>query len=348
MTTTSLSDALRTARGLTADAAHEDTHHDDPSAVHAAERIAWAMARELTPAISLSRVPIAPMWLEPWAACQPLAAGGLARLVRTATLVKTKTGLVCIDPCMPDAWLRTPLGERMRSLHDRETSETFPLTLAEAIGAKEQLTRTGEPSRFTEVIFTSLASQSLRELLGTTHGDGVEAQLATFFPGARIVIGPGALTRARTDAERTTDVRGGLSRLVADQLVAVHEPTLLPSGLVVIPTGGVVPEHLTVAFVQQFEEKKLGETKLAKPLERARVAVVTSQCTSREQLSPYESSLPGLREHARLRDADVAPRGDAHNVAVHLRALRFERALADRDPADPRFHLVHPSQALTR
>lgn len=346
MTTTSLSDALRTARGLTAGAAHEDTHHDDASAVHAAERIAWAMARELPAAISLSRVPIAPMWLEPWAACQPLQKTGLVRLVRTATIVKTKTGLVCVDPCTPDAWLRTPLGERMRSLHERETRESFPLTLAQAVGATDQLARADARSPFSEVIFTSLASQSMRELLGTTHGDGVEAQLAPFFPGARIVIGPGALTRARTDAERATDVRGGLSRLSADQLVEIHEPTLLPSGLVVIPTGGVVPEHLTVAFVQRFEETKLGVASLAHPIERTRVAVVTSQCTSREQLSPYESSLSGLREHARLRDADVAPRGDALSTAVHLRALRFERALADRDPADPRFHLVHPSQLL--
>jgi len=332
MTTTSLSEALRTAHGLTADAAHEDTHHDDVSAVHAAERIAWAMSHELAPAVSLSRVPIAPMWLEPWAACQSLAKSGVVRLVRTATIVKTKTGLVCIDPCLPEAWSRTPLGERMRSLHERDTNETFPLTLAQAVGATDRLPRADARSPFTEVIFTSLAFQSMRELLGTTHGDGVEETLAPFFPGARIVLGAGALTRARTDADRSTDVRGGLSRLCADQLVEIHEPTLLPSGLVVIPTGGVVPEHLTVAFVHKID--------------RARVAVVTSQCTSREQLSPYESSLPGLREHARLRDADVAPRGDAAHTAVHLRALRFERSLADRDPADPRFHLVHPSQSM--
>ncbi len=332
MTTTSLSDALRTARGLPTDAEHEDTHHDDPSAVHSAERIAWAMTRELAPAISLSRVPVAPMWLESWAACQPLAKSGLVRLLRTATILRTKTGLVCIDPCLPSAWSRSPLGERMRSLHERETSETFPLTLAEAVGATEQDGVTA--SRFTEVIFTSLALQSMRELLGTTHGDGVEGALAPFFPGARLYVGPSALTRARTDRDRATDVRGGLSRLRTDQLHEIHEPTLLPSGLVLIPTGGVVPEHLTVAFVQKID--------------RPRVAVVTSQCTTREQLSPYESALPGLREHARLRDADIAPRGDASNVAVHARALRFERSLADRDPADPRFHLVYPTPSYPR
>ena len=297
---------------------------DETEALHAGERLAWAMARDLAPAVSIARVSIAPMWLEAWAACQPLVASGPVRLVRTATVIRTRTDLVCIDPCLPSAWGRTPLGERMRSLHEGRTSETFPMTLGEALGP---------PGKYTEVIFTSLAFQSLRELLGTTHGDGLEAVLAPYFPNARIVMGPGALGRPRSEHDHASDVRGGLARVRSEQLLEIEEPTLLPSVLIAIPTGGHVPEHLAIACVTK--------------LDRPRVTVMTSQVTTRDAFSPYESSLPGLREHARLRDTELTPRGDAHDALAHRRALRLERALADRDPEDPRFHLVHPALALT-
>jgi hypothetical protein len=306
--------ALRGARTFT----------DETEAVHAGERLAWTMARDLAPAVSIARVSIAPMWLEAWAACPPLVASAPVRLVRTATVIRTKTDLVCIDPCIPTAWSHTPLGERMRSLHQARTSETFPMTLSEAIGP---------PGKYTEVIFTSLAFQSLRELLGTTRTDGLEAVLAPYFPDARIVVGPGALSRARTEHDHATDVRGGLARVRTEGVVEITEPTLLPSGLVAIPTGGHVPEHLAIACVTK--------------LDRPRVTVVTSQVTTRDAFAPYESTLPGLREHARLRDTELTTRGDAHDTLAHRRALRFERALADRDPGDPRFHLVHPTLLLT-
>lgn len=295
---------------------------DETDALHAGERLAWTMTRDLAPAVSIARVPLAPMWLEPWAACQPLTVSGPVRLVRTATVIRTRTDLVCIDPSLPSAWARTPLGERMRSLHGARTGETFPMSLDEALG----------PPGYTEVIFTSLAFQSLCELLGTTETDGLEPLLAPYFPGARIVVGADALRRARSEHEHATDVRGGLSRLRTDAVLEVSEPTLLPSGLVAIPTGGHVPEHLAIACVVK--------------LDRPRVAVMTSQVTTREAFAPYESSLPGLREHARLRDTELTPRGDAHDALAHRRALRFERALADRDPEDPRFHLVHPALHL--
>lgn len=307
---------------------------DETEALHAGERLAWTMARDLAPAISIARVSIAPMWLEAWAACQPLVASAPVRLVRTATVIRTRTDLVCIDPCLPSAWARTPLGERMRSLHDARTSETFPMTLSEAIGPVGTVTSgRHEQQRYTEVIFTSLAFQSLRELLGTTHTDGLEAELAPYFPDARIVVGPGALSRARTEHEHATDVRGGLARVRTEGVLEITEPTLLPSGLVAVPTGGHVPEHLAIACVTK--------------LDRPRVTVMTSQVTTRDAFAPYESSLPGLREHARLRDTELTPRGDAHDALAHRRALRFERALADRDPEDPRFHLVHPTLLLT-
>lgn len=303
------------------------TFLSDAHAIHAGERLADAMARELAPLVSLSRVTIAPMWLEPWAACAPLRHAGPVRLMRTATVLRTKTDLVCIDPCLTDAWQKTPHGERMTSLHPRETAETFPHTLRAAVGPCDP---------YTEVIFTSVSFQSLRELVGTTHGDGVEEALAPLFPNARIYLGPGALDGPPDDDARPTRCRGGLDRLRTDALTFVERPTLLPSGLVVIPTPGPSPEHLTVAY----------PILCAGHTERVRVGIVTSSVTTRDAFSPYESSLPGLREHARLRDTDLAPRGDAHDPLAARRIQRFERALADRDPEDPRFHLVHPSQDL--
>ncbi len=303
------------------------TFSSDAHAIHAGERLAEAMSRELSPVVSLSRVAIAPMWLEPWAACLPLRVSGLARVSHTATTLTTRTGLVCIDPCSPDAWHRTPLGERMRSLHPRETAEVSPLTLRAAVGPF---------APYTEVIFTSLAFQSLREILGTTRGDGVEAALAPLFPGARIYLGPRALDPVSETDEHPSRVRAGLDRLRTDAITIVHRPTLLPSGLVLIPTPGPSPEHLTVAFPMLCAEHT----------ERVRVAVVTSSVTTRDAFSPYESALPGLREHARLRDTELAPRGDAHDPLAARRVQRFERALCDRDPNDPRFHLVYPTLAL--
>jgi hypothetical protein len=315
--TPELAAALDAARDLSTDGA----------AIRAGERLAHAMSA-LPTVVSLSRTPLAPMWLEPWAACAPLAQHGPARLVRTTTIARTERALVCIDPALPTAWAETPLGERMRSLHPA-TTETLPLTLREAIGS---------PEHFTEVVFTDLRFQTLRALLGTTHGDGLEPALPPLFAKARVYVGAAdwqRLTDPRAHLpteELATLSRRGLDRLRTDQLVLVERPTLLPSGLVLVPTPGLTPGHLTVALPVRAD--------------RVRIAVATSNATTRDALSPYESPLPGLREHARLRDTDVAPRGDALDRAAHLRALRFERALADRDPKDPRFHDVLPSQQL--
>lgn len=314
---TPLAAALEAARDLSTEAA----------AIRAGERLAHAITETLPTVISLSRTPLCPMWLEPWAACAPLARTAPTRLVRTATLARTERGLVCIDPTLPTAWAETPLGERMRSLHD-EARETFPLTLREAIGP---------PEHFTEVVLTDLRFQTLRALLGTTRGDGLEPPLPPLFPKARVHVGAADWARLTSGAalppeELATLSRHGLDRLRTDQLVLVERPTLLSSGLVLVPTPGLTPGHLTVALPVRAD--------------RPRVAVVTSNATTRDAYSPYESPLPGLREHARLRDTDVAPRGDALDRAAHLRSLRFERALADRDPKDPRFHDVLPSTLL--
>lgn len=313
-----LASALEAARALGTEA----------SAIHAGERLAHAICVHLAPVVSLSRTPIAPMWLEPWAACAPLHRTAPARLVRTATIARTPRGLACIDPTLPEAWARTPLGERMRSLHPEATRESFPLTLRMAVGP---------PEHFTEIVLTDLRFQSLRALLGTTHGDGLEPALPPFFPKARVYVSALDWAHlAHPDAlpteERAALVRGGLARLRTDALVLVDRPLVTDAGLVLVPTGGLTPGTLTVAMPVRDS--------------RVRVAVVTSQATTRDAYSPYESALAGLREHARLRDTDVAPRGDALDQAAHLRALRFERALADRDPKDPRFHDILPSQQL--
>jgi hypothetical protein len=312
-----LASALEAARDLGTERA----------AIHAGERLADAITTHLPPLTSLSRTPIAPMWLEPWAACAPLQRTGPTRLVRTATIARTPRGLACIDPALPEAFAATPLGERMASLH-HAARETFPLTLRMAVGP---------PEHFTEIVFTDLRFQALRALLGTTHGDGLEPALPPWFAKARVYVSALDWARyAHPDAlpteERAALARGGLARLRTDAVVFVDRPLVTDAGLVVVPTGGLTPGALTVAMPVRDG--------------RIRVAVATSQATTRDAYSPYESALPGLREHARLRDTDVAPRGDALDQAAHLRALRFERALADRDPKDPRFHDVLPSTAL--
>lgn len=296
----------------------------EAAAIHAGERLAEAIARELTPIRSFARLPIAPMWIEAWAACQPLALRGLVRLVRTATRIDVGSRRVLVDPCVPDAWLRTPLGERVRSLHPWSTSETVTRALPELVGALEN---------YTDVVFTTASFQGLCDLVGTRRDASCVVALGARFPNARFYLGARAFDPLAEELAASR-VRGGLDRIDRDRLALVEGPMRLGDELVLVPTPGSSPEHLTVAFATRGQDR------------RVRVGVVTSNVVTREALAPYESRWPGLREHARLRDASVALRGDAGDPPTLRRMLRFEQALADRDPDDPRFHLVFPSQEL--
>ncbi len=194
-------------------------------------------------------------------------------------------------------------------LHER-TRSLFgppPLLESDAIDA---------PS-ITDVVLTTLQHQSLRAL---TVG----------FPNARIHLGAGDWKRALRSEELAVHERDLFARVDDAQIVFVDAPHYLAEGLVIVPTPGLTIGNLSVACRDV----------------RALVHVISSNVTTRDALSPYESALPGLLTHTRLRDTDVAPRGDVDSMTRHLAALRFERHLSDRDPEDPRFQLVWPSSVL--
>ena len=174
-----------------------------------------------------------------------------------------------------------------------------------------------DPTSITDVVLTTLQHQSLRAL-------------PAHFSSARIHLGAADWKRALRSEELAVHERDLFAGVSDAQLLFVDAPLYLAEGLVIVPTPGLTIGNLSVACRDA----------------QALVHVVSSNVTARDALSPYESALPGLLTHTRLRDTDVAPRGDVDSMTRHLVALRFERHLSDRDPADPRFQLVWPSSVL--
>lgn len=185
-------------------------------------------------------------------------------------------------------------------------------------GAPRQLESDAiEPNAITDVVLTTLQHQSLRAL-------------PAYFPHARIHLGAADWKRLLRSEELAVHERDLFAGVSDTQIVFVDSPLYLAKGLVIVPTPGLTMGNLSVACRDAH----------------SLVHVVSSNVTTRDALSPYESTLPGLLTHTRLRDTDVAPRGDVDSMTRHLAALRFERHLSDRDPADPRFQLVWPSSML--
>jgi len=258
------------------------------------------------PPVSLTRLRGHALWMEAWAACAPLTSTSPVLVHRHATLLQVGSRRVLIDPCIGVA--KTPLDERMRSL----------------FGAPPELESDAiDPLSITDVVLTTLQHQALRALLGTTN-------TPSHYPNARIHLGAADWKRALRSDELAVHERDLFARASDAQIVLVDAPLHLAEGLIVVPTPGLTIGNLSVACRDA----------------RALVHVVSSNVTTQDALSPYESALPGLLTHSRLRDTDVAPRGDVDSMTRHLAALRFERHLSDRDPADPRFHLVWPSSLL--
>ena len=283
----------------------------EESAIHAGEWLAEAL-RE-APSVSLSRRAGHAIWMEAWAACAPLSAPSPVLIQRKATLLEVGTRRVLVDPSVGVA--KTPLEERTRSL----------------FGAPPELaSETVDPLSITDIVLTTLQHQALRALLGTTQGDGVRGAGEPFFPRARIHVGASDWKRALSSEELAVHERDLFLRLRDRELVHVSTPLYLEPGLVIVPTPGLTMGNLSVACRDA----------------EGLVHVISSNVVTRDALSPYESTLPGLLTHTRLRDIDVAPRGDVASMTRHVAALRFERHLADRDPADPRFLLVWPSSEL--
>jgi hypothetical protein len=283
----------------------------EESAIHAGEWLAEALRH--APPVSLTRLAGHAFWMEAWAACAPLSVSAPVLVQRKATLLEVGARHVLVDPCIGPA--NTPLAERMASLLGAP-----PALAIDAI----------DPLSITDVVLTTLQHQSLRTLLGTTHGDGVQGPVSPMFPNARVHLGAADWKRALRSEELAVHERALFARLRDAQLVYVNEPVYLAEGLVIVPTPGLTIGNLSVACRDAD----------------GLVHVVSSNVVTRDALSPYESTLPGLLLHTRLRDIDVAPRGDVFSMARHFAALRLERHLSDRDPNDPRFQLIWPSSEL--
>lgn len=283
----------------------------EESAIHAGEWLADSLAD--APPVSLTRRAGHTLWVEPWSVCAPLAVPGPLLAQRKSTLLEVGTRRVLIDPCL---LAQTPLAERMQSL----------------FGAPPEMPHDAafDPRTITDVVLTTLQHQALTALLGTTHGDGVRGPVPPMFPNARVYVGAADWKRAPRSEALAVYERALFQRVRDAQLQFVDAPIHLAQGLIVVPTPGLTHGNLSVACRDVS----------------GLVHVVSSNVVTRDALSPYESRLPGLLTHARLRDTDVAPRGDVASMERHIAALRFERHLSDRDPVDPRFQLVWPSTEL--
>ena len=283
------------------------TEGSEAAAIHAGEWLAESLRD--APPVALTRLRGHALWMEAWAACAPLTLATPVLVHRHATLLEVGNKRVLVDPCIGVA--KTPLDERTRSLFGAP-----PMLESDAI----------DPTSITDVVLTTLQHQSLRAL--PAHFPARET--SNQFPNARIYLGAADWKRALRTEELAVHERDLFARVSDAQFVFVDAPLYLAEGLVIVPTPGLTKGNLSVACRDA----------------QALVHVVSSNVTTRDALSPYESTLPGLLTHTRLRDMDVAPRGDVDSMTRHLAALRFERHLSDRDPADPRFQLVWPSSLL--
>ena len=71
-----------------------------------------------------------------------------------------------------------------------------------------------------------------------------------------------------------------------------------------------------------------------------------NKSSSVDAWSPYESTIPGLREAVRLRNVEAVIRGDASDPARAVEAMSIERALADRRADKPAFFRIVPGMEL--
>src|SRR5207342_1832924 len=103
----------------------------------------------------------------------------------------------------------------------------------------------------------------------------------------------------------------------------------LAPGVMAIETPGPTAGHVSIAFC------------LA-----GKVYVHTHAGVVVDAWSPYESTLPGLREAVRLRNVEAVIRGDATDPARAMEAMTLERALADRRTDRPALFRMVPGMEL--
>lgn len=112
----------------------------------------------------------------------------------------------------------------------------------------------------------------------------------------------------------------------AVQLEAVEGSKELAPGVLLIETPGPSVGHCSIAFC--FESK---------------VYVHTHSGVIVDAWSPYESSIPGLREAVRLRNVEAVIRGDVSDPTRAMETMTIERALADRRADRPAMFRVLPA-----
>lgn len=113
------------------------------------------------------------------------------------------------------------------------------------------------------------------------------------------------------------------------ELEPITGSRVLAPGVVLVETPGPSAGHASVAFC-------LG----------GKVFVHTHAGVVVDAWSPYESSIPGLREAVRLRNVEAVIRGDASDPTLALEAMSLERALADHRRDKPSLHTVLPAMEL--
>lgn len=115
----------------------------------------------------------------------------------------------------------------------------------------------------------------------------------------------------------------------ATELEAFEGSRELAPGVVLIETPGPTLGHASIAFC------------LA-----GKVFVHTHAGVVVDAWSPYESSVPGLREAVRLRNVEAVIRGDASEPLKAAEAMAIERALADRRSDRPAWLRIVPGMEL--
>lgn len=99
----------------------------------------------------------------------------------------------------------------------------------------------------------------------------------------------------------------------------------LAPGVVLLDTPGPTRGHASIAFCVA-----------------GKVHVHTHAGVVLDAWSPYESSIPGLREAVRLRNVEAVIRGDASDPARAMETMAIERVLADRRSDKPATFCIVP------
>lgn len=171
-----------------------------------------------------------------------------------------------------------------------------------------------DPDAIEHVVLTTLRYHSL-------------AYLLTHYPRASIEVHP--LEHARyvdpPPVERAAYER---DPVLSHERLVLRDAGPLPCGAVLVNTPGLGPGSRSV---------------LAN--DRGTLHLLSPHGVALDAWTPYESKLPGLREHLRLRDIEVCTRGDADPEASSV-SMGLERVLADRRADAPAFFEITPSLEL--